>query len=155
VKREWLIFFSECRSTAWWARVFRPGWRHVAAAAYFAGAERWLYFDPVAPGLHVDVDDGEAFHARYEHLMRTSTAVLRFASQHERGAMPATFFCVGAIKALVGIRSRALSPRALYRDLLARGAEIVKAPDEAPIVEPVRGRLRPDFPARPGAGRTA
>lgn len=139
MQREWLIFFGECRSTAWWARAFAPGWRHVAAAAYFAGAERWLYFDPVAPGLHIEIDDGEAFQARYEHLMRTSTAVLRFASQHERGAMPATFFCVGAVKALLGVRSRALSPTGLYRDLRARGAKIVKAPGEEPFGQPACG----------------
>lgn len=134
--RLWLVFFGQCRATAWWARVFRPGWRHVAAAAYFPSADRWLYVDPVAPGLSIEIATPDDFHARYQDLMTCSTAVLRFASQHERGAMPATFYCVGAIKAVLGIRSRALSPRALYDDLVARGAEIRKAPGEVPIVQP-------------------
>lgn len=143
LQRQWLIFFWDC-GPAWWARAFRPGWRHVTAAAYFAGAERWVYFNPASSGLVFDVQEGEAFQARYEHLMREATAVLRFASVHERGGMPAAFFCVGAVKALLGVRSRALSPAGLYRDLRVRGAKIVKAPGEVVIEQPVRGHAPAD-----------
>ena len=148
MNRMWLIFFWDC-GPAWWARVLPPGWRHVTAVAYFKDAERWVYFNPASPGLVLDVQEGEAFHARYEHLMREATAVLRFASQHDRGAMPATFFCVGAIKALLGLRSRALSPAGLYRDLRASGAEIVKAPGEVVLEQHICGPA----PADHGAGR--
>jgi hypothetical protein len=58
--------------------------------------------------------------------------VLRVASRRDRLNAPAFGFCGGSMKALLGIRSWALTPRGLYRELLRRGAETVHM--EAPCV---------------------
>jgi hypothetical protein len=126
IPRLWLVFFSECGG-AWWTRALRPGWRHVCAAAWFDDQERWVVFDPSRYGIVVQVFRPEQFDL--DGLLRSSTAVLRVGARFDRLNMPPWFFCVGAVKALLGIRSRALVPLGLYRDLLARGAEIVEVPE--------------------------
>lgn len=120
---------------AWWARALRPGYRHVCAASWYAAEERWVYFNPARPGTTVAIFTAEQFAPLLEQLLARSSAVLRAASRYERGAAPAAAFCVGEIKALLGIRSWALTPYGLYRDLLARGAENVRTPCVADRME--------------------
>lgn len=123
--REWLVFFGDTRATAWWAWFLRPGFRHIAAASYYASTERWVYFDPSVRGTVIEVLTREQFPVLLDELLVQSSAVLRFASRHERTAAPAMVFCVAEIKALLGIRSAALSPWRLYWALRRRGAEVV------------------------------
>lgn len=137
--RLWLVFFGEAASRPWWGRFFRPGFRHVRAAAWFDQTSRWMLFDPTIRGIHIEIETDEAFAARWAELYGSSAAILRMRSEYGRGALPPAFWCVGAVKALLGIRSCALLPHGLYRDLLAQGAEIVRAPScEADIGRPLR-----------------
>src|SRR5581483_3821694 len=124
--RLWLVFFGEACGRPWWARALRPGFRHVSAAAWFDRAERWIYFDPLSSGLHIEIDTHAGFGSRFAQLWRDSAAILRVRAVPRQGRLPPAFFCVGAMKALLGTRSRALSPRGLYRDLLREGAELVE-----------------------------
>lgn len=126
--RLWLVFFGEPQGCPWWGRLFRPGFRHVRAAAWFDQTSRWMLFDPTMRGVHIEIDTDEAFAGRWAELYANSTAILRFRSEHSRGALPPVFWCVGAVKALLGVRSRALSPFRFYRDLLSVGAEVVRPP---------------------------
>jgi hypothetical protein len=131
--RLWLIFFGEAGAGWWWTWFFRRGFRHVCAASWYAGAERWVYFNPVARGTVVEVMTDAEFGPRFQQLIRDSSAILRMRTVHERSNPPAAFFCVGAIKGLLGIKACALGPWGLYRHLLARGAEIVPRPREDDI----------------------
>ncbi len=128
--RLWLIFFSSADPLSWWSRLMPKGFGHVCAAGWFADTQRWVHVNPTWRGLVVEVMTAEAFDTRFRQLIARSAAVLRMPSSHARNGMPATFYCVGAIKALLGINSRALLPRGLYRDLRARGAEIVEVPEQ-------------------------
>lgn len=129
--RLWLVFFGEAAGPHWWSRFLRPGFRHVSAACWHVEERRWVYFNPSRRGLVIELYGEGEF--PLGSLMRGSTATLRFASRFDRRSAPAVFHCVGAIKALLGIRSRAFRPYALFRDLLARGAETVDAPREADL----------------------
>jgi len=146
MRRTWVLFFSDGDRGHWWSRFFRPGFRHIRAMAWFDDAQRWVYFDPTGKGLHLEILTDEAAGPRWEHLVITSTAILRARSEFGRAWFPAVFCCVGAVKALLGIRSCALGPYGLYRHLVARGAEIVERPSEerldveSPISAPENGR---------------
>lgn len=124
--RVWLVFFGDAAGPNWWARMLAPGYRHVSAACWHVEEKRWVYFNPTRRGLVIELYGEGSF--PFAELVRGSTATLRFVSRFDRTGAPAVFHCVGAIKALLGIRSRAFRPIGLFRDLLARGAEIVDAP---------------------------
>ena len=124
--RLWLVFFAEPDGPAWWARLLRPGFRHVCAASWYAAEERWVYFNPSRCGTSVQIFTREAFPPVLTALLDQSSAVLRFASRFERGNAPALAFCVGEIKALLGIRCAALTPWQLYWALQDLGAEPVR-----------------------------
>lgn len=119
------MFFGEARGAAWWARFFAPGFRHVRAAAWYGEAQRWVLFDPSRRGLAIEVLTEAEFGPWFEMLLAESSLVLRFASRFERGSTPAAWHCVGAVKALLGLKTSAISPYALSRALIANGAEVV------------------------------
>lgn len=122
--RLWTVFFGDSVPT-FWSRMLRPGFRHVAAASYFADQERWVYVDPCRSGTVVEVLRPDEFATRFQHLMANSSHVLSFAARRERRRTAAVWFCVGAVKALLGINSQAVTPYGLYGDLLLAGAECV------------------------------
>lgn len=133
--RLWLVFFGDADGTAWWAGLCRPGFRHVSAAAYYADRGRWVYYNPARTGTVIEIYDGDEFDERMGLLMHTSAAVLRVQSRFGRRSTPAVWHCVGAVKALLGIRSMCVGPYGLYRHLRANGAEPVEVPNH---VRPVR-----------------
>lgn len=100
-----------------------PGeFKHVRAYAYVPGMHLWVFYDPnfsatdlllARDGAHLDVvrawlgDDGEQITMRL--------------SPRRRRWFPCGFWCVPAIKHLLGLRSGALRPDGLYRDCLRNG----------------------------------
>jgi hypothetical protein len=126
--RLWILFFCDTPRRAWWANLLRPGFRHIAALSWYADQQRWVYFDPALRGTTIALFDHEMGKVAIEQLLARSSAVLRVASRHGRGAAPAFPWCVGAMKSLLGVRSPALTPWQLYWDLRDLGAEVVQAP---------------------------
>lgn len=125
---EWLIFFGPAAPPISW--ITRKGFGHVFAAGWDPIVERWIIYDPTRRGTLITVCiETEAFH---EHLGLLAKAcephILRFAPRADRRLSPLLFSCTAAIKALLGLRSRALWPYGLYRHLRAQGAEIVEVP---------------------------
>jgi hypothetical protein len=140
IDRLWLLFFGEAIGTPWWSRFLAPGYRHVTACAWFADQERWVYFNPTRTGTVILLYREDEFGGRLTQLMRDSTLVLRVVATQSRHATPFGWWCTGSIKALLGIRTRALCPRALARHLLRHGAEVVSMPgsDRSIDGEPVQ-----------------
>jgi hypothetical protein len=124
-RRLWLIAFSEGTGRQWWKPLLKPGYRHVCAASYFADMERWLYIDPTYRGLEIEMWKPEDFGARLEQMARDSTLILRVPSATDRNMPPLSWFCVGAVKALLGLPTVAVTPWQLSRQLLGMGAETV------------------------------
>lgn len=111
-RRLWLVFFSK-------------NFGHVSAASFYADQNRWVYVDAVRTALVVEVAEPDEFGGRLQQLINDSEAILRFPAAADRKRAPFSFFCVGAVKSLLGIRCCALWPRGLYRHLLRMGAERV------------------------------
>ena len=140
IDRLWLVFFGEAEGGPWWSRFLAPGYRHVAACAWFAEQERWVYFNPTRRGTVILLYREDEFGRRFTQLMNESSCVLRVRSTMARGATPFGWWCTGSIKALLGLRSRALLPRQLRDHLLRHGAEVVVMPgaDRSIHGEPVQ-----------------
>ena len=124
-RRLWLVFFSGIKD-AWWHRFLCPGFYHVSAASWYADTQRWVYVDATRRGLVVELWEAETFGGRLGQLIRDSSVILRMPSAESRAMTPLSAHCVGTVKALLGIRSCALSPRMLFRHLVHLGAEMVE-----------------------------
>lgn len=141
IDRLWLVFFGDADGEPWWSRFLAPGYRHVVACAWFADQQRWVYFNPTRRGTVILLYREDEFAGRFDQLLAASSMVLRVRSSMSRSATPFGWWCTGSIKALLGVRSRALSPRSLARHLLRHGAEVVQmpsGPDRSIHGEPVR-----------------
>jgi hypothetical protein len=129
INRLWLVFFGEAKDEPWWARwLTAPGYRHVAACAWFEDQERWVYYNPTRTGTVILLYRDEEFGGRFQQLLDSSALVLRVVARQSRRSTPFGWWCTGAVKALLGSRSRALAPRSLARHLLRHGAEVVEMP---------------------------
>ena len=140
-RRLWLVFFGPPHGNPWWQRFLKKGFGHVEASSYYAATDRWVHVNPTRRGLVVEVYDNDRYGGRLQQLLRDCTAIVRMPSKYERNTTPLSWWCVGAIKSLLGIRTSALSPYQLYRDLLQHGAE---------IVEVDRGLSIPEITSPPG-----
>lgn len=138
VEREWLVFFRDRPQRGWWDIGTHPGWRHVSAAAWFPMAQAWIFYDPTMKATAIVALQEPHSGRLMQQWVDDATAIVRFKSRAERGIAPAFFGCVAAVKALLGLRSCALSPRALHRHLLACGAEDVPVPRSESLGDPVR-----------------
>jgi hypothetical protein len=144
--RLWLIFFSDgSAAPTWWSWMLPKGFRHVSAASFYADQRRWVHFAPTRGGTVIEVFRSKEFDGRLAQLTRDSSAVLRVPGLDGRRHAPASFFCVGAVKGLLGVRCLAISPRGLFRWLLRNGAERVEIPH-------VRTDGRGSAAATPAAG---
>ena len=128
IDRLWLVFFGTDSKPTWWSRWLAPGFDHVSACAWFADQDRWVYYNPARTGTVVLLYRDSEFGPRFTQMLESSSAVLRVRGTHRRTSTPFGWWCTGSIKALLGVRSRALRPRGLYRHLLRHGAETVSVP---------------------------
>lgn len=128
----WYACFYGSERRWWWDYLSPPGFRHVLAFAYCVQAECWLIYDVRHGRTFVRALKPEAF---YEFLdtLPNDCSILNFEPEHAE-APPRWrfgFWCTIAIAHLMGVRSRALRPVALYRDLVAHGARPAFEPEQA------------------------
>lgn len=122
----WYVAFYGTEQTHWWDWLTPPGFRHCMAFAYAAHAERWLVYDVTCERTFIRAFTRELFPAWLETLP-PERKVLHFEAGESVKVAPAWrigFWCAPAIAHLIGSPSRALRPRALFRDLLAQGARL-------------------------------
>jgi hypothetical protein len=127
--QQWLLIFET--KSHWLVERLCPGkFKHVCAAGYVPAIDTWLVYS-------VDLDGTKfgAFRPGKDFQDWLAIAVVRAGVLRmpagKPGALPwLTFWCVPAIKHLVGIRGGALWPDQLWRYCLANGAEIVVSEDE-------------------------
>lgn len=139
-RRLWLVFFGNS-AAYWWSRFLKPGFRHVSAASWYAEEQRWVFVDPTSRGLIVEIRTAEEMDGRLGQLIRDSSAILRVAGRTDQRGMPLlSWYCVGTVKSLLGLRSCALLPYSLYAHLLSIGAEAVDVPATDEHTEAPAGR---------------
>lgn len=120
---EWYVAFWEGAEKHWWWPICRPGFRHVAAFGYSAEHRVWLVYDVTLRRTLIQVLDSNQMDA-WVTALPDNNCIVAFqpAAEPDPPLNRLGFWCTTAIAHLVGVRSRALRPEALYRDLIAQGA---------------------------------
>lgn len=104
-----------------------PGMGHVFAFGYDGQANSWVVFDPLRHRTEIGLISPVNFDWWLIEAIE-GFEVYRIAAQDHAMLLFPGLWCVGAVKRLVGIRSSALSPAGLRRDLIAAGARRVFKP---------------------------
>lgn len=118
-----LIFHRECR-TPWVNRLVPGRFKHVSAVGWCALADCWVIYDPTLQRTQILVLPDKLGPLAYAR-MAVGNSVLQMPVLEQRASGRLGFWCVPAIKHLVGLRSGALRPVTLWRDCLANGAKVI------------------------------
>lgn len=138
----WNIAFMRGPRQNWWDWLTEPEWRHVCAFGYSVTADAWVIYDVADTHSRISVVDGRWMDRWFDTNAGRFTAVLKVHTKPGDLRSRLGLWCVTAVKHLVGSRSSALRPHALYRDLLASGAE--------PAFEEIYGRESETSAGGPG-----
>lgn len=121
----WLLIFHRQSSKEWLDRLIPGRFKHVSAVGYVAEGDVWLFYDVQFDRTLVRAVLGEAGRDACARQI-AGNAVLRVAAGGPcLRPWRFGFWCVPAMKHLIGARTGALLPAHLWRDLVAQGAEIV------------------------------
>ena len=118
---EWYAAFFDPLERHWWSRLCRPGFRHVAAFVYCPEQACWVVYDVTLRRTWVQLLTSEQMDAWVANLP-AHRRILRMRARNDGGGWRAGFWCSPAVAHLLGVRTRALRPEALHRDLVALGA---------------------------------
>ena len=119
----WYVAFFNGPQRYWWSPLCRDGFRHVAAFAHDAQAGVWILYDVTLNRTIIRALSSDQMDAWVDALP-AHRLILKFEAPDEppEPGLRLGFWCAPAIAHVVGVRSRALRPEALCRDLLAQGA---------------------------------
>lgn len=122
----WDVVFVPRGADRWFDRL-SPWWcRHVLAYGYASKVGGWVVFNPTEGFTAIDVMTEERFAVWRREMLGRASAILRCRVRSDGGgAGRVGIFCTAAVKHLLGLRSRALRPIGLYRDLLRTDAEVI------------------------------
>lgn len=126
----WQVAFLDEGRYVWWQRFLKRGFSHCLAFAWDAEAERWLIVNPGFDGGLVRAVSREKFTGVLAALRLMGATIVR-ARRGEGGPMRPKLLltCVSVITVLLALeRCCALTPYALYRHLLRRGATLIPPP---------------------------
>lgn len=109
-----------------WVKFFSFGrFKHVSAIGYCPGFKVWLICDPQWKGLRLSIMAHAAMLAAFPDLTRGREVVR--VTVDRAAPMPLRtrlgFYCVPAIKHLLGVRCAIWRPDALYRHLIRNGGQ--------------------------------
>jgi hypothetical protein len=118
----WILVFNRECSKSWLGRLVPGRYKHVRAYTWLPWVKAWLFYDVHLTGTTVAVvPDGDG--AKIALWQFTHRADLMRIKVQGRKRAPLLGWCVPAMKHLIGLRSGALRPDALWADCLAAGGE--------------------------------
>lgn len=122
----WYVVFGQDANPHWIDRFLRPGFKHVFAFGYLPGHKIWIIYDVKLSATILGVIEKEDA-ARLIGWIVTSGRALEWKPRATQNTVRwrAGFWCVPAIKHLLGLRCVALTPWQLYRWMLKNGAKEV------------------------------
>lgn len=125
---EWFVVFHTKAMNRVFSALACGRFKHVSALGYCAGFKAWLLFDPQWSGLRITLHSHDAMRKFFADYSR-GCAVVKIARSTDAMRLSSRlgFYCVPAIKQLLGLRSGALRPSALYRQLLRNGGVLIDA----------------------------
>lgn len=125
--KDWFVVFTE-ESDKWWIRWLARGrFKHVSCFGYVERAYSWVFYDFYLDRARISVVNDHEANALIGHYSSSGT-VVRMARPIGREAevnLRSGWWCVPAVAHIIGLKSCALRPDALFRQCLANGGEII------------------------------
>ena len=125
---EWFVVFHVKSMSRILSLLAFGRFKHVSALGYCPGFRAWLLYDAQWGGMRVRLYSHETMRAMFAEYSR-GCAVVKIArlNQPMRLSSRLGFYCVPAIKHLLGLRNGALRPDALLRHCLRNGGVLIDA----------------------------
>lgn len=120
VPRWYVVFVGD--GSEWFHRFLRPGFKHCFCYGYDDVGERWMLVDPGFDRVAVVAMTFEEAGRLLKLVDDRGWPVVRVPVVGETVRRPRLLLsCVSAVAAMVGLRTRAVTPWGLFRDLQKRG----------------------------------
>lgn len=126
--KDWFLAFSPHASRPWIKWLVLGHYKHVSAFGFVERAQSWVFFDWNLDRSHIFVvgnHEADIMIGEYS----TNHTVVRMArpiGQEKSVNFAVGGWCVPSVAHLVGLRSSALRPDALFRQCLAHGGQIIE-----------------------------
>lgn len=121
---QWIIAFHKTTESRWVNLLSAGRYKHVSACGYVRELDQWVFFDWRYSTVDIIVARGTDAN-RLLNFYTADADLLGMAPRKVGHGLRLGFWCVPAIKQLVGVTGRALRPDALWRDCVLQGAEIL------------------------------
>ena len=120
----WYVAFHDARRDLFWLRFLKAGFQHCFAFAWDADGGRWVIVNVAFDGGYVRALTDDAAGAMWGNLRALGARVLLARTENAGPRRPRLVgTCVTSVAAVLGLAAPcALTPFALYRTLLSRGA---------------------------------
>lgn len=125
--KEWFVVFHEA-SDRWWVNLLAWGrFKHVSVFGKVERTGAWIFHDLHADRTHMmvvgdwEADIAIAYYDQCGPIVRFP----RLLSDASGFVARPGFWCVPAVAHIIGLRTCALRPDALYRQVLAKGGELI------------------------------
>lgn len=121
---EWFIAFHRKSSSRVLSFLAFGEFKHVSAFAYCAGFKVWVMYDVQWRGSSVRIADQAAV---LELTRGLDIVKVRRSEARMQSSARVGFYCVTAIKHLLGLKCVAVTPTQLYRHILRNGGILISA----------------------------
>jgi len=123
----WVVVFVPRESNDFWTLFtwHRPGFDHCFAIRYDKYCGQWLLNDWSSHGLYSEVLPKNDLDNIIRNCVHGNWSALKYKSQAYNSIPLLAFFCVTAVKHLVGIKTWAVTPYQLHCALKKDGAESI------------------------------
>jgi hypothetical protein len=131
--KDWFVVFSE-HTDKWWIRCLARGkYKHVSCFGYVDRAYSWVFYDFYLDRARVMLvgDHEVAPILGYFSDMGTVVRMARPIGREAEVNIRSGWWCVPAVAHIIGLKSCALRPDALFRQCLANGGEIIGGRNES------------------------
>lgn len=133
---QWFVVFhrDSAASPRWISFLAMGEFKHVSAFAYCAGFKLWLIYDTQLNGTRLRLlPHGDPAIARLTEYMR-GCAVIKIDRKFDPVSWTSRlgFYCVPAMKHLLGVHCASMRPDGLYRALLRNGGVLLNATGKSP-----------------------
>lgn len=143
----WILAFQKS-TESWWVRWLACGrYKHVSAFGYVADVDHWVFFDWRFRTIDFIVARGRYAEQLIEYYTRDADLLGMTPDKTGGAGLRLGFWCVPAIKQLLGLRCSALRPDALWADCVRQGADIISHESAGPAAD-----SGPDAAATAAAG---
>lgn len=126
--KDWFVVFQEYSPRRWIRWLARGRFKHVSVFGVVDRANSWVFYDFNLDRSRVYVVSNHEADIAIGHFIGDAT-VVRMARPIGREAevnLRPGWWCVPAVAHILGLRSCALRPDALFRQCLAQGGEIIE-----------------------------